>query len=120
MSALSQIDVSYGAALLPTPLKRLVGKDGKALNIQPVASGQPVYIWAAQADAAEAVLEVAVLVDDEAVPAGFKKVTRDLSAGTTRKRSFLAYRLGVATEEQRPIGSIAVLADGEVPGKFNL
>lgn len=119
-TTLVAIDVSFGSALLPAPLKRLLGKNGSVQNIQPLPSAQPVYIWAATAEVgaeAEAVLDIQLLVDDQAVPEGYKKVNRDLSAGATKQKTYLAYKLGPPTEEVKPLEAITVLAEGDTLGK---
>lgn len=117
---LASLDVSFGSAMLAPPLKRLTRKSGEAANVSPVPS-RAVFVWAAFADDCdEPVLEVAVLRGDEAPPAPacgrWRKVRRDLSSGRARVPSFLAYRVGAASEAAPPIAAVAVVAPGEEPG----
>jgi hypothetical protein len=116
------LDVSFGAALLSTSLSKVVGKDGNPVDIQPLSDkgGSAVNLWigTGTADTAEhGILDVTVLQGDEPVPAGFKKVTRDLSAGATTVKSFLAYRLGAPSATEKVLVGLAILAPGEECGE---
>jgi hypothetical protein len=116
-SYVTGIDVSYGAALLPTPFKRLATKIGAVVNLQAVPGGTPVSLWLRHGDEGAAVLALAVLYDDEPVPDGLKKIARDLTAGATPgKTVYLAALMGELSGDAKPITALSVLADGDAPG----
>lgn len=120
MALLTQLDVSYGSALLQQPLRKVVGTNGVPVNLQPFPDrGQPVYLWAASAEGADvAVHDIKVIVDDEQAPTGWKKVPRDLSAGSAKQKSYICYKTGNATAEHRPIANIAILGVAESAGSY--
>ncbi len=117
------IDVSYGSALLATQFRRLVNRAGVPVNIQPVPGAIPVNIWVKAVENEAAVVDVAILHDDEPAPPGFRKVARDLAAGATASKAYLAYKLtasednnhAVGTADTKVIRSLAILAENEAP-----
>lgn len=112
---ITDLQVSYGSALLQNPLRKVVGKGGLPVNVNP-GSGQPTYLWIKSVVDEPAVVEVRILYDEEPVPEGFTKVQRDLSSGSGPS-SFICFKTGAATA--RGIASILVLAEGEDAGEWD-
>jgi hypothetical protein len=117
MSFITELDVGYGSALLPTPYKRLANKHGVVTNLQAVANGTPVSLWLRSGDEAPAVVDVGVVHGEEPAPEGWKKIARDVTAGATPgKTAYIVYKTGDPAGEVKPIDSLAVLGEGDAPG----
>ena len=113
------LTVSLGGALPDKSFKRVVVGGGAAGSADVSCAGRSVSLWATQVEAVgaeRAVLDVAVLYDDEPVPEGFRRVARDLSAGVGARRSFLAFRTAPLAADARPVASLQLLAPGDVAG----
>lgn len=115
--SITGLDVSLGSALLPRPLERHTNRGGgPAISLSP-AGATPSYLWVAKAPDADPVVGIVVLYDDEAAPAGYKKIARDLSGGSGGK-VYLAYKTGAAADTTlRPLTGIALLKEEEAAGK---
>ena len=120
--ALVSLDVTYSTAMgsgkrLLFPKKKKE-KEAKSANIQTVAGGAKVYLWASYSDALveDVVLEIRLLRGSDPLPTiapgmggSWKKIKRDLSAGKVKPLTFLAYRVGLPSEKEPPIVAVAVL-----------
>jgi hypothetical protein len=124
MATLQSLSVSYEGALEPLPLKKAVGLDGQPVNIQTDPAGKAVYVWGAYADVeGRSVLEVRILLDGEELPTtpspeAWVKVGRDLGADAISGKSYLCYRVGAPSAEEKPITAVTILKPGESPGEF--
>lgn len=121
MDYISALEVSYGSALL-AKFNRHTRKDGLAISLAP-SSSTPSYLWFARS-ADETITDVKVLYDDEAVPQGYKKVSRDLSGGGAGNgKVFLAFRTAPADGPGiKPLLAIHLVQQGEAAptGEFIL
>jgi hypothetical protein len=111
---ISGIEIGYGSALVPRATRH-VTKSGAALSLAaPGASAGTSYLWLTKSSDT-AIVEATVLYDDEATPAGFTKVARDLSGGAAAK-VFLAYRTAPVDSGSKPVAAIHLLTEGETAG----
>ena len=128
MSYIVDLDITHGEeTALPAPFQKVLDEAGQTVNFQPMTDQgggqQPIYLWCASEPysiADTAILEVRVLEGEQVeVPAGFKKVQRDLSAGATSVKSYLCFRVGAPSTAEKPLAGVALLAPGQdVPVTF--
>ena len=91
---------------------RCVTKEGHGADINR-GEGSAVYLWYKHGDG-KPIVAVEVLYDDEPVPDGFTKMSKDLTYGVDKK-VYMCYRTQGAGEELSPITEIRVLYNEDEP-----
>jgi hypothetical protein len=71
-------------------------------------SGTPVFLWYKKAEEEPAIIAIQVLYGDEAVPAGFVKVAKDLKKGGDAK-TYLCFQRATPTDTALPIIGVRIL-----------
>lgn len=102
------LDISYGSALVPR-FSRLLGPAG-VVNLAPEGAAVPSYLWLSRSSD-EAIVELAILYGDEALPAHFTRKTRAVSG--TGEPVFIAYRTAAVSGSEKPVTTVHLLKSGD-------
>lgn len=114
MPGITDLDVTYGGALAPPGFHRITHKNGGSGELNHGSAGSPSFLWYHEgANKGAPIVEIVVLHDDEPVPEGFQKISRNLLKGVDQQ-AYLAVRRSTDVD---PIGKIHILFQDDEPAE---